>query len=67
MSQSLRTMGAFALGGLIVAVAALSVRPGPVAGAPTTGTELALHTLTVSATARSRSSRTWLASISASP
>ena len=34
MSQSLRTMGAFALGGLIVAVAALSVRPGPVAGAP---------------------------------
>jgi hypothetical protein len=40
-------MGAFALGGLIVAVAALSVRPGPVAGAPTTGTELALHTVTV--------------------
>ena len=48
MSQSLRTMGAFALGGLIVAVAALSVRPGPVAGAPVTGTDLALHTLTVS-------------------
>ena len=47
MSQSLRTVGAFALGGLIVAVAALSVRPGPVAGAPTTGTDLALHTLTV--------------------
>jgi uncharacterized protein len=47
MSQSLRTVGAFALGGLIVAVAALSVRPGPVAGAPVTGTELALHTLTV--------------------
>ncbi|HEY6014776.1 MAG TPA: SIMPL domain-containing protein [Candidatus Limnocylindrales bacterium] len=47
MSQSLRTMGAFALGGLIVAVAALAVRPGPVAGAPTTGTEPALHTLTV--------------------
>jgi hypothetical protein len=40
-------VGAFALGGLIVAVAALSVRPGPVAGAPTTGTDLALHTLTV--------------------
>jgi uncharacterized protein YggE len=40
-------MGAFALGGLIVAVAALSVRPGPVAGAPTTGTEVALHTVTV--------------------
>ena len=48
MSQSLRTVGAFALGGLIVAVAALSVRPGPVAGAPVTGTEPALHTLTVS-------------------
>ena len=47
MSQSLRTMGAFALGGLIVAVAALSVRPGPVAGAPTTGSDVALHTLTV--------------------
>lgn len=47
MSQSLRTVGAFALGGLIVAVAALSVRPGPVAGAPATGTDLALHTLTV--------------------
>jgi uncharacterized protein YggE len=43
----MRTVGAFALGGLIVAVAALSVRPGPVAGAPATGTDLALHTLTV--------------------
>ncbi|HEX7950420.1 MAG TPA: SIMPL domain-containing protein [Candidatus Limnocylindrales bacterium] len=40
-------MGAFALGGLIVAVAALSVGSGPVAGAPTTGAEVALHTLTV--------------------
>lgn len=49
MSQSLRTIGAAAVGALIVAVAALSVRPGPVAGAPTTGTEPALHTLTVSA------------------
>ena len=48
MSQSMRTMGAFALGGLIVAVAALAVRPGPASGAPTAGTELALHTLTVS-------------------
>jgi uncharacterized protein YggE len=47
MSQSIRTVGAFALGGLIVAVAALSVRPGPVAGAPTTGTEVTLHTVTV--------------------
>lgn len=52
MSQSLRTMGAFALGGLIVAVAALAVRPGPVAGAPTTGTEPALHTLTVQGTGK---------------
>jgi uncharacterized protein YggE len=48
MSQSLRTVGAFALGGLIVAIAALSVRPGPVTGAPVSGTEPALHTLTVS-------------------
>lgn len=47
MSQSLRTVGAFALGGLIVAIAALSVRPGPVAGAPSNGSEVALHTLTV--------------------
>ncbi len=47
MSQSIRTMGAFALGGLIVAVAALTVRPAPVAGAPATGTDVALHTLTV--------------------
>ncbi len=49
MSQSLRTIGAAALGALIVAVAALSVRPGPVAGAPTAGTDTPLHTLTVSA------------------
>jgi hypothetical protein len=48
MSQSLRTIGAAAAGALIVAVVALSIRPGPVAGAPTTGTEPALHTLTVS-------------------
>jgi uncharacterized protein YggE len=48
MSQSFRTIGAAALGALVVAVAALSVRPGPVAGAPTPGTELAPHTLTVS-------------------
>jgi uncharacterized protein YggE len=48
MSQSLRTIGAFALGALIVAVAALSVRPGPVAGAPTSGSDSAIHSLTVS-------------------
>jgi len=52
MSQSLRTIGAFALGGLIVAVAALSVRPGPVAGAPTAASDVALHTLTVSGTGK---------------
>lgn len=52
MSQSLRTVGAAALGALIVAVAALSVRSGPVAGAPTTGADPALHTLTVSATGK---------------
>jgi hypothetical protein len=52
MSQPLRTIGAGAIGALIVAVAALSVRPGPVAGAPTAGTEPALHTLTVSASGK---------------
>jgi Uncharacterized conserved protein len=52
MSQSLRTIAAAAIGALIVAVAALSVRPGPVAGAPTTGTEPALHTLTVAASGK---------------
>jgi hypothetical protein len=49
MSQPLRTIGAAALGALIVAVAALSVRPGPVAGEPAAGTDTPLHTLTVSA------------------
>src|SRR5260221_9708405 len=49
MSQSTRTIGAFALGAVVVALAALSVRPGSVAGAPTTnGGEPAPHTLTVS-------------------
>ncbi len=48
MSQSLRTAGAFALGGLIVAVAALAVRPGAVNGAPTGGSDVAIHSLTVS-------------------
>lgn len=49
MSQSLRTIGAAAVGALIVAVAALSVRPGPAVGAPTSGIDqVVLHTLTVS-------------------
>lgn len=52
MSQSFRTIAAAAVGALVVAVVALSVRPGTVAGAPTTGTEPALHTLTVSGTGK---------------
>jgi len=47
MSQTVRTLGAAALGAFVVAVAALSVRPGPAAGAPTTDTPAA-HTITVS-------------------
>ena len=52
MSQTLRTLGAVALGALIVAVAALSVRPGPVSGAPVTQTAPADHTITVSASGK---------------
>lgn len=48
MSPTLRTLGAGALGAFIVAVAALSVRSGPVAGAPTTETP-PQHSITVSA------------------
>ena len=51
MSQTLRTLGAVALGALVVAVAALSVRPGPVAGAPTDPSAPA-RTITVSATGK---------------
>lgn len=47
MSQTVRTIGAAALGAFVVAVAALSVRPGPAAGAPVTDTPAA-HTITVS-------------------
>jgi uncharacterized protein YggE len=50
MSQSTRTAGALALGALIVAVAALAIRPGPAVGAPTTDGEPALHTITVTGT-----------------
>lgn len=52
MSQSVRAIGAVAIGALIVAVAALSFRPGPVAGAPISGSDLSIHTLTVSATGK---------------
>ena len=49
MSQTPRTLGAFALGAFIVAVAALSVRTVSVTGAPATDTTPAAHTITVSA------------------
>jgi len=51
MSQPIRTAGAMALGALIVAVAALAMRPGPAVGAPTTDGQPALHTITVTGTA----------------
>jgi uncharacterized protein YggE len=50
MSEHFRTAGALALGALVVAVAALAVRPGPAVGAPVTGDQPAIHTITVSAT-----------------
>jgi uncharacterized protein YggE len=50
-SHTLRTVGAGALGALIVAIAALSVRPGPVSGAPVADTP-ATHTITVSASGK---------------
>jgi uncharacterized protein YggE len=52
MSQTLRTVGAGALGAFIVAVAALSVHTGPVSGAPVTPTTPADHTITVSASGK---------------
>jgi len=48
MSQSFRTLGAGALGALIVAVAALSVHVGPSTAAPVTAADPATHTITVS-------------------
>lgn len=50
-AQTLRTLGAGILGALVVAIAALSVRPGPVSGAPAVDTP-ASHTITVSATGK---------------
>ena len=50
-SQTLRTLGAGALGAFVVAIAALSVRTGPVSGAPAADTP-ATHTITVSATGK---------------
>lgn len=51
MSQTIRSAGALALGALIVAVAAIAVRPGPASGAHAPGDAPAGHTITVSATA----------------
>ena len=50
MNQPIRTLGAFALGGLVVAGAALTVHAGPAAAAPTatTAADPATHTITVS-------------------
>jgi uncharacterized protein YggE len=50
-TQTLRTVGAGALGALIVAVAALSAHTGPVSGAPAIDAPAA-HTITVSATGK---------------
>jgi len=52
MSQSIRTLGAFGLGALIVAVAALSVHVGPTTAAPVTADDPATHTITVSASGK---------------
>jgi len=52
MTQSIRTFGAFALGALVVAVAALSVRVGPTTAAPATAADPATHTISVSATGK---------------
>ena len=48
MSTTLRTLGAGAVGALIVAVAVLALRPATVVGAPATDTTPAQHTITVS-------------------
>jgi uncharacterized protein YggE len=48
MSSTFRTLGAGAIGALIVAVALLALRPGPVVSAPATETTPAQHTITVS-------------------
>jgi uncharacterized protein YggE len=52
MSQSIRALGAGALGALIVAVAALSVHTGPAAGAPATAADPDTHTIAVSASGK---------------
>lgn len=49
MSQPIRTAGAMALGAIIVAIAAIAVRPAPAVGAPGIADTPPLHTITVSA------------------
>jgi uncharacterized protein YggE len=49
MSQSIRTLGASALGAVIVAVAALTVHVGPTTAAPATVADPATHTISVAA------------------
>jgi uncharacterized protein YggE len=51
MSQPIRTAGALALGALIVALAALTIRSGPAVGALATDADPAVHTITVVGTA----------------
>ncbi|MDH4142860.1 MAG: SIMPL domain-containing protein [Chloroflexota bacterium] len=50
MNAPVRAAGALALGALVVAFAALAVRPGTTAGAPATDGQPPLHSITVSAT-----------------
>lgn len=50
MSQTVRTAGALALGALIVALAALAMRPGPAVGAPAADSDPPLHTIAVTGT-----------------
>jgi uncharacterized protein YggE len=52
MSQSIRTLGAGALGALIVAVAALTVHVGPTTAAPATAADPATHTISVAASGK---------------
>ena len=52
MSQSIRTLGAGALGALIVAIAALTVHVGPTTAAPATTADPPAHTISVSASGK---------------
>jgi uncharacterized protein YggE len=52
MSQSIRALGAGALGALIVAIAALTVHVGPTTAAPATAADPPAHTISVSASGK---------------